>query len=126
MHVTRSPISMPLTSGLRISQWHCANNQLFHREFLGFPWIESSRTTSSRSYGGSSSGASSAIYRAISAQGCDPDGAVNEASLEIDLQFYKEEGLVQGNVTVEQAVDRSFVQAALKELGPYAPKMPRR
>jgi len=63
-----------------------------------------------------------AIYRAISAQGCNPDGAVNEASLKIDLQFYKDEGHIQGNVTVEQAVDHSFVQAALKELGPYKPK----
>jgi NitT/TauT family transport system substrate-binding protein len=60
-----------------------------------------------------------AIYRAISAQGCNPDGAVNEASLEIDLRFYKEEGHIQGNVTVEQVLDRSFVQAALKDLGPY-------
>ena len=66
-----------------------------------------------------------AIYRAISAQGCNPDGAVNEASLAIDLQFYKEEGHIQGNVTVEQAVDRSFVQAAINELGPYKPQMPR-
>ena len=66
-----------------------------------------------------------AIYRAISAQGCNPDGAVNEASLEIDLRFYKEEGHIQGNVTVEQALDRSFVEAAINELGPYKPKMPR-
>ncbi len=60
-----------------------------------------------------------AIYRAISAQGCNPDGAVNEASLAIDLQFYKDEGHVQGSVTVEQAVDRSFVQGAIDELGHY-------
>jgi NitT/TauT family transport system substrate-binding protein len=66
-----------------------------------------------------------AIYRDISAQGCNPDGAVNEASLEIDLQFYKDEGHIQGSVTVQQAVDHSFVQAALKELGPYKPKAPR-
>ena len=60
-----------------------------------------------------------AIYRAISAQGCNPDGAVNEASLAVDLQFYKDEGHVQGSVTVEQAVDRSFVQGAIDELGHY-------
>ena len=60
-----------------------------------------------------------AIYRAISAQGCNPDGAVNEASLAIDLQFYKDEGHVQGSVTVEQAVDRRFVQGAIDELGHY-------
>ena len=59
------------------------------------------------------------LYRKITPQGCNPDGAVNEASLAIDLQFYKDEGHIQGGVTVEQAVDRSFVQAALDELGPY-------
>ena len=32
---------------------------------------------------------------------------------------------IQGNVTVQQALDPSFVQAALKELGPYKPKVPR-
>lgn len=67
-----------------------------------------------------------AIYSAISTQGCNPNGAVNEASLSTDLQFYKDEGQIQGSVTVEQAIDHSFVQAALKELGPYKPKTPRR
>jgi NitT/TauT family transport system substrate-binding protein len=65
-----------------------------------------------------------AVYRAISAQGCNPNGSVNEDSLRIDLQFYKDEGHVQGDVTVDQALDRSFVQAALEALGPYEPKSP--
>src|SRR4051794_19716045 len=60
-----------------------------------------------------------ALYRSITPQGCNPDGHVNVASLKTDLDFFKEEGLIQGNVTVEQAVDPSFVDAALKELGPY-------
>jgi NitT/TauT family transport system substrate-binding protein len=59
------------------------------------------------------------VYRAISPQGCNPDGWLNEASLKNDLQFYKDEGWVQGAVTVEQAVDQSFVRNALKDLGPY-------
>jgi NitT/TauT family transport system substrate-binding protein len=66
-----------------------------------------------------------AIYRAISAQGCNPDGGVNEASLAIDLQFYKDEGHIQGNVTVEQVVDHSFVRAAVGELGDYKLKPPK-
>jgi NitT/TauT family transport system substrate-binding protein len=62
-----------------------------------------------------------AVYRAISAQGCNPDGKVYEPSLHNDLAFYRAEGQVKGNVTVEQALDNSFVQAALKDLGPYKP-----
>lgn len=63
-----------------------------------------------------------AVYRAITPHGCNPDGAVNVASLRKDLQFYKDDGVVKGNVTVDQALDHSFVEAALKDLGPYKPK----
>ncbi|MDP3673379.1 MAG: ABC transporter substrate-binding protein [Telluria sp.] len=60
-----------------------------------------------------------AVYRAITSHGSNPDGRVNEASLRKDLQFFKDEGLIQGNVNVEQALDNSFVDAALRTLGPY-------
>ncbi|MDB5908203.1 MAG: transporter substrate-binding protein [Massilia sp.] len=63
-----------------------------------------------------------AVYRTITPQGCNPDGAVHEASLKNDLAFYKMEGHVKGDVTVEQALDNSFVEAALKTLGPYKPR----
>src|SRR5438270_1253348 len=67
-----------------------------------------------------------AIFREIHAQGCNPDGRVHEASLKNDLAFFKEQGEVKGNVTVEQALDHSFADAAVKELGPYKPKTPRK
>ena len=60
-----------------------------------------------------------AVYRTITPQGCNPDGAVHEASLKNDLAFYKMEGHIKGDVTVEQALENSFVEAALKTLGPY-------
>lgn len=63
-----------------------------------------------------------AVYRAIHAQGCNPDGKVHEPSLRNDLAFFKEQGEVKGNVTVEQALDHSFAEAAVKELGPYQHK----
>ncbi len=63
-----------------------------------------------------------AIYRSISPQGTNPDGKVHEPSLKNDLQFFKDEGQVTGKVTVEQVLDTSFVEAALKELGPYKAK----
>jgi NitT/TauT family transport system substrate-binding protein len=62
------------------------------------------------------------VYRTITPQGTNPDGRLNVESLKTDLAFFKEEGLVKAPVTVEQALDTRFVEAALKELGPYKPK----
>ena len=61
-------------------------------------------------------------YRTIRASACNPNGNVNEASLNKDLQFFKDEGLIQGQVNMSQVVDHSFVAAALKDLGSYQPK----
>jgi NitT/TauT family transport system substrate-binding protein len=62
------------------------------------------------------------VFAAITPQGTNPDGRVHEASLRNDLAFFKEEGQVKGNVTIEQVLDMRFVEAALNELGPYATK----
>jgi NitT/TauT family transport system substrate-binding protein len=62
------------------------------------------------------------VFAAITPQGTNPDGRVHEASLKNDLAFFKEEGQVKGNVSVEQVLDTRFVEAALKELGPYVAK----
>ncbi len=63
-----------------------------------------------------------ALYRKMTPNGNNPDGKLNEASLKKDFQFYKDQGYLEGTITVEQVVDHSFVTAALKELGPYQPK----
>jgi NitT/TauT family transport system substrate-binding protein len=60
-----------------------------------------------------------ALYKKMVPNGINPDGKLNEASLKKDFQFYKEQGYLEGNSSVEQVVDTSFVKAALKELGPY-------
>ncbi|MBA2689737.1 MAG: ABC transporter substrate-binding protein [Burkholderiales bacterium] len=62
------------------------------------------------------------IYRVMTPNACDPDGHVNVKSLHKDFDFFKEQGLIEGKVTVEQAIDNSFAEAVLKELGPYRPK----
>jgi len=67
-----------------------------------------------------------AVYRAMHTQGTNPNGRVHEASLKQDLQFFKEEGLIEGNVTVDQALEHSFADAAVKALGPYQPKAMRK
>jgi len=60
-----------------------------------------------------------AVYRSIVAHGANPDGKVNEASLMKDLQFYREQGLIEGSVNIGKVVDHSFVEAVVKDLGPY-------
>jgi NitT/TauT family transport system substrate-binding protein len=63
-----------------------------------------------------------AIYRAITPNGCNPNGHVHVPSLKNDLAFYKADKQVEANVTVEQVLDNSFADWALKELGPYKPR----
>ena len=63
-----------------------------------------------------------ALYRAITPNGVDPNGRVNVAGFRRDLQFYRSEGLLTGEVTPEQVIDPSYAEAALKVLGPYRPK----
>ncbi len=60
-----------------------------------------------------------AIYRSITPTGMNPDGKVNMASLADDYAFYKSRGLIRDDVKLEQVVDHSFAEAAVKELGPY-------
>jgi NitT/TauT family transport system substrate-binding protein len=59
------------------------------------------------------------IYRTITPTGIDPDGKINVGSLADDLAFYREQGLVEGAVKLDQLVDQSFVDAVVRELGPY-------
>ncbi len=59
------------------------------------------------------------IFKSITPNGVNPDGGVNLPSLKKDLEFYKAQGLVVGQISVEQVVDMSFVEAVVKDLGPY-------
>jgi NitT/TauT family transport system substrate-binding protein len=61
------------------------------------------------------------IYREIVPSGCHPDGKLNVESMQSDLDTFKEQGLVKGNVTAAQLVDASFAEEAAKKLGPYRP-----
>jgi NitT/TauT family transport system substrate-binding protein len=61
--------------------------------------------------------------REAETQAVDPDGHVNEASLRNDLDFFKAAGEVTSReVTLDQLLDNSFVEAAVKALGPYKPQ----
>ena len=63
-----------------------------------------------------------ALIRKVTASGCNPNGRVNRASLKKDLAFFKAAGFLEGEVTIDQAVDDSFVDGAVKTLGPYKPR----
>jgi NitT/TauT family transport system substrate-binding protein len=63
-----------------------------------------------------------AVLSDIVPTGANPDGKLNVASLRDDLAAFRGWGLIEGNVTADQAVDMSFAAEAVKGLGPYRKK----
>jgi NitT/TauT family transport system substrate-binding protein len=63
-----------------------------------------------------------ALYQKMLPNGINPDGKVNEASLAKDLQFYRDQGYLERAIGLEKTLDNSFVEHALKVLGPYQAK----
>jgi len=62
------------------------------------------------------------LLRKITPASVNPDGRVNLDGMKVDLDFYKAEGLIQDRtMTAERIVDMSFVDAVVRELGPYRP-----
>jgi len=49
----------------------------------------------------------------------NPNGHVNETTLKNDYKFFRERGLIDGKVTVDQVIDSSFANHAVETLGPY-------
>jgi NitT/TauT family transport system substrate-binding protein len=62
------------------------------------------------------------LYADMTPNGCNPDGHVDMPSLTEDFEFYKAHGYLEGTTTVDVLVDKTFVDRALKILGPYKPK----
>jgi NitT/TauT family transport system substrate-binding protein len=63
-----------------------------------------------------------AIYKIATAHGCNPDGQVSVASMKLDYQFFRDQGLIAKPVDMDKVVDMSFANAVVKELGTYRPK----
>jgi len=61
------------------------------------------------------------LYKQVVPNGCNPDGHVYQPSLETDLAFWQEQKFLEGNASVSDVLDHSWVDAALKTLGPYKP-----
>ena len=61
------------------------------------------------------------VYRTMIAFAVNPDGGVNVSSLDNDLNFFRERGLISDpKVKAADVVDQSFVNAAVRQLGPAA------
>jgi len=57
------------------------------------------------------------VYRKITPNYVDPNGAVNLESLKKDYDFFEEQGLLESTVVVEDIVDPSFAENAVETLG---------
>ncbi len=66
------------------------------------------------------------IYKSFNTSNSDPDGNLNIQSLRDDLEYFRKAGLVENDVTIEKALDLSFLDAAVRELGPYNAPPPAR
>jgi NitT/TauT family transport system substrate-binding protein len=60
-----------------------------------------------------------AFYRSFALAFCNPDGTVHLDSLKNDYEVYKSSGLLEGTGDAIKPVDGSFLEAVLKDLGPY-------
>jgi len=58
-----------------------------------------------------------ATYAAMTPAGIDRNGGVNVASMQKDIDFWRDLNLIEGPIKAEQVVDLSFVQNANKVLG---------
>ena len=61
------------------------------------------------------------IYRSFNTSYSDPDGALNIPSIRQDLEIFRKAGLIEGQASLEQTIDLSFLDAAVKELGASKP-----
>jgi NitT/TauT family transport system substrate-binding protein len=62
-----------------------------------------------------------AIYKAVRHIGINPDGKLQLGPMQEDIDFYIKDGLLKDKPDLTKLVDNSFVDAAVKELGPYKP-----
>jgi len=60
-----------------------------------------------------------ALYEKMFPVGLNPDGFVRMKGVQMDLDWYKERGLLTGELNAEDVVDHSFVEYALEVLGKY-------
>jgi NitT/TauT family transport system substrate-binding protein len=59
------------------------------------------------------------LYKKMYPVGLNPDGYVRMKGIQMDLDWYKERGLLKGDLKAEDVVDNSFANFAVEVLGKY-------
>jgi NitT/TauT family transport system substrate-binding protein len=59
------------------------------------------------------------VYAKMVPFAVNPNGHVNAVTMKNDFDFFLGRGLVSGKITVDQVIDSSFADEAVKTLGPY-------
>jgi NitT/TauT family transport system substrate-binding protein len=60
-----------------------------------------------------------ALYDQMQMPALDPDGRINRASLQAEIDYYRARGYYTGSATLDSVVDSSFAESAAQALGPY-------
>lgn len=60
-----------------------------------------------------------ALYEKMLPTGLNPNGYVRSKGITMDLDWYKENNLLKSDITLETAVDNTYVDFAIKTLGRY-------
>jgi NitT/TauT family transport system substrate-binding protein len=61
------------------------------------------------------------VFDQLGLPAINPDGRLNAADLQIQLDWFVAQGLVRSPHDVAQFVDNQFVESALSQIGPYTP-----
>ena len=61
------------------------------------------------------------LYKKMAPVGLSPDGALNKESLTEDAQWLTKAGYIKEPVAMDKIVNTSWIETAVKKLGPYSP-----
>jgi NitT/TauT family transport system substrate-binding protein len=62
------------------------------------------------------------LVREMHSHAVDANGTVNAEGMQKDLDFFRQQGWVGGQIKAAEVIDVSFAQTASAELGPYRRK----
>jgi NitT/TauT family transport system substrate-binding protein len=60
-----------------------------------------------------------AAYERMNMAGLDPDGRIARESLQLDVDYFRQQGYYTGPITLDNLIDTSFAEYAVQRLGPY-------
>ena len=58
------------------------------------------------------------VFMKIALHVVDPDGQLDPASIQKDVDFWRAQGLIKSDVEVKEAIDESFIDKSVEAAGP--------